>query len=299
MPNPTELIHKALGSIAIRPAGYAYLGKGDGSGVIVADANNRLLYYYTPNQPTATAPLIDTINILAYNRPELENARVRLGYPPEKPNVLHIVGIDQGEGLNSVKGITPEEQMIAAQRYSDIGSLINFRLSPNDPVDSEVYINPGWYLDNDGLPAWWNGDTTDTLLAAAIAALSAGTHQMAVTCVEAATNAPAIFTNTAAAGGVGDKQVFDTTTIVEMVIPNGYLLAGAVHLYYGQTLITEDDIYRASDPRIVFQRTGGGDSGFPITVDTPLTIAANRRVTTSGLVNTTSTLTILGALRIL
>jgi hypothetical protein len=279
----TSQIHRALGSIAVRPAGYTYLGRGDNSGVIIADMNARTCWTYTPNQPPVPIPLVNDINIIAINRPELEGCRVLLGFPPQKPNVLHITDLDYTSGNASVGGITPEEQMVAAQQYMSVGNLINFRLSPNDPLDSEVYINPGWYLDLNGNGAWWGGDSTTPLLTAAIAALSSGTHQMAATFIDAATNTPAIVTNTAEPGGAGDKQVFDTTTIEELSTPSGYVPTGAVHLYFGQTLITEDDIYRASDPRIVFNRTGSSnslDSGLPLVIGSTetYTVTANRQL---------------------
>jgi hypothetical protein len=271
MTSTRDELHSALSKIAIRPGGYAYLGKGDGSGTIVADFSKRLLYYYTPSRPWATAPLVTSENILAYNKSVLENTRVRLGYPSEQPSVLHILGLDTGEGYDAVGGITPGEQLISAQKFTDTGSLINFRIAPNDPADTEVYINPGWYINTSGDPAFWNGDSTDTLLTTAIAALSSGEHQMAVVFVNAATGAAAIATNTAESGGVNDKELFDTTTIEDMTIADNYVPCGAVHLYDGQTSITENDIYRSSDPRIVFNRTGsGGGDTLPVTDTTAI-----------------------------
>lgn len=260
----TRKIHKALSNIAIRPAGYGFLGKSDGSGVIVADLSKRTLWVQAnANQPPVGTPLLDSINILPYIgvHPELEGLHVSLGYPPSRPTVLHVTGFDQGEGLQSVGGITPTEQMISSQRYTDVGGIVNFRLSPNNPVDSEVYINAGWYMDVDGSPAAWGGDSTDTLLTTAIAALSAGQHQMAVPYIDTTAGIPGIVTNTPSAGGVNDKQLFDTTTIMEMTHIAGEVLSGAVHLYYGQTTITEDDIYRSSDPRSIFNATGTGGEG--------------------------------------
>lgn len=250
-------IHRALGNVTTRPAGYGYLGKGDSSGQIVADTSNRLVWYQVAhNQPPVTAPLLTTISILAINRPEMEGTRVQLGYPPQQPDKLHIVSLDYGSGLRSVGGITPEEQLLSKAQFPDVGSIINLRLAPNNPPDSEVYINPGWYKDSSGNPAFWGGGSTDTLLTAAIAALASGEHQMAVLYIDNATGEAAIITNTAEAGDSGDKQVFDTTTIMEMSYAAGQVLTGAVHLYYGQTTFAEEDIYRSSDPRMGFDATG-------------------------------------------
>lgn len=288
----TSQIHKALSGFATRPAGYTLLGRGDLSGVIVSDIARRTLWTYDINQPPVPLPLVESIFITPFVgiRPELEGVRVRIGYPPEEPNVLHIIGFDQKQGLTSVGGLMPSEQMLAAQKYVDTGSLINFRLAPNDPVDSEVYINPGWYLNTSGEPVWWGGGSSGdvtTLLETAIAALSAGNHQMAVVYIDAATNAPGILTNTEEAGGVNDKQLFDTTTVEEMTWTDGLMPCGAVHLYYGQTTVTEDDIYRDSDPRNIFNTTGSGGGGmtdFDVAADsgTPATIGNGDTLTLAG-----------------
>ena len=275
--NMTAQIHKALNNVTTRPAGYAYLGRGDNSGVIVADPNRRTCWTYTLNQPPVPVPLVTSLNILVVNRPEMEGTRVQLGYPPQKPNVLHIVDFDYGEGLDSVGGITPEEQFLAASKYVDSGSLINLRGAPNDPADGEVYINPGWYITDSGKPGWWGGDSSDTLCTTARAALGSGEHQMAVLVIDGATGLPGIALSPAEAGGVNDKQVFDNTTIADMTFADNLTPAVAVHLYFGQTVITEDDIYRSADPRIVFRNTGAstgmsdfevaGDSGTPFDVE--------------------------------
>lgn len=282
----TAQIHRALNNITTRPAGYGILGRGDSSGVIVADPNKRTVYYQVASgQPPVTAPLVTTINILAINKPEMEGTRVLLGYPPAKPNVLHVVDFDYGQGLESVGGITPDEQYQAKAQYPDLGSMINLRIAPNNPTDTEVWINPGWYMDNNGNPAFWGGGSTTTLTAA-IAALTSGQHQMAMIYIDAATNEPAILTNTADAGGAGDKQLFDTTTIVDMAHSANEVPAGAVHLYYGQTVVVEADIYRTADPRVVFGTTGtaGSMSSFNVDADsgTPATIANGDTLTIVG-----------------
>jgi len=301
--NTRDLILNALGNIATRPADDSYLGRGDGSGVIVADVSKRLLYYFSPNQPTATAPLLESISILPYIgvHPELEGMRIRMGFPPENRTVLHITGIASGQGLNSVGGITPQEQLEAAKKYTDVGSLINLRIAPNDPADTECYINPGWYKDASGNPAFWAGDTTGTITAA-IAALSSGEHQMAAVYIDTTTGEPDIVTNAAETGGVNDKQLFDTTTIEDMTHAAGETLVGAVHLYDGQTSITEVDIYRSADPRIIFDSTGSGagmtdftvaaDSGTPQTISNGNTLSILTGAGLNSVASATDTVTI-------
>jgi hypothetical protein len=264
-PESSKRIHKALGSITDRPAGYGFLGRGDNSGEIIANINKRLLYYYTPGQPFATAPLSEAQDIRAYNKKELENTRVRLAFPKEQPNVLHIMGLDTGQGYDSVGGIMPGEQLNSKALYPDVGSLINLRGAPNDPPGTEIYINPGWYINASGNPAFMGGDTTDPLLTDAIAALSSGEHQMALILINAADGTFVLITNTAEAGTVDDKDLFDTTTIQDdmTILADRVPTGGIVHLYYGQTEITEDDFYRSADPRTIFNATGAGGSAAP------------------------------------
>lgn len=259
MDNPLELLQKALGGIAIRPAGFGYLGRGDGSGVIVADVNKRLLWFQAGvGQPPATARLRDNISILPFigEHPEFEGIRVQLGFPPENQTVLYITGFDQGEGTDSFKGITPQEQQQSAQRYSDVGSLINLRGAPNNPVDGELYVSPGGFINADGAQDWFGGGSTDPLCADAIALLSTDEHQMGLVYIDGTTGELALAVNTAEAGGVNDKQLFDTTTLTEITLPDNATPCAAVHLYFGQTTVTEEDIYRTADPRILFRNTG-------------------------------------------
>ena len=94
---------------------------------------------------------------------------------------------------------------------------------------------------------------------------------MAVVCLDITTADLAIFTNTASIGTAADKALFDWTTIAtEISITGIYIACGAVHLYAGQTVITEDDIYRSADPRVAFGKQGGfyqtiQDNGTPET----------------------------------
>jgi len=250
-------IQPALGQLGERPAGYARLGRGDRSGVIVKDFAYRTVYYYNEGQPTAFAPLSTNVNITAINNVGFEGVRVRLGYPNYNPSVLHVLGLDSGEGLDAVGGLTPAEQLVTKAQYPDVGSLINFRLSPNNPIDTTVFVNGGFYYDDTGALQYFGGDSID--LAATIAALASGEHQMAVIALNVSTGDLGIVVNTAATGT--DKELFDQVTIIDMTYDTYDLAKGAVHLYYGQTSVVEDDIYRLFDPRVLFTRPGAGGGG--------------------------------------
>lgn len=249
---------ESLGRLGERTVGYARLGTGDGSGTIVADFAYRKVYYFDrdSSQVPAIAPLVQTINLISLNNPDLEGVRIRLGYPPYNPKVLHVLGLDTGEGLDSVAGITAEEQLTAKTLYPSVGNITNFRVSPQETPDTTVFVNASPYFDSLGNWSLWGGDSAD--LANAITALASGKHQMVLVCFDTVTAALVLLTNTASDGGQTDKDVFDWTTILSITIDVHYIPIGAVHIYFGQIVVTEDDIYRSADPRAAFGKQSGG-----------------------------------------
>lgn len=261
MPDIKARLRKALGNLVEVPAGTARLGKGDGSGTIIANYQQRTVWYFdsVTSQTPSTAPLAQGLFLQAFNRAELEGTRIRLGYPPYKSNVLHILGFDSGEGLTAVGGITPNEQLLAKVITVDVGSLINFRVAPQSTPDLTVHVNPCYYLDSTGALNFFGGDDFD--LTSLIGALSSGEHQMVLIALDNIVGGLVEFTSTAEAGGLADKDLFDSTTIVtDMTLDAGSIPLGAVHIYDGQTEVIEDDIYRTADPRVIFDATGGGGS---------------------------------------
>lgn len=247
-----KAIRPAVAQIGELPGGYARLGKGDRSGVIIKDAEKRLVYYYNEGQPTAYAPLSLNLSIVSINNPAYEGWRVRLGYPNYRPDVLHILGVDAVEGVAAGGGFTPDEQYTQSAQTVDVGKVLNFRLSPNSPADLNVFVSAGFYYDIDGNLQFFGGDLFD--FTATIGALTSGQHQMAVVSLDKSSGELNAVTNTAEAGGSADKDVFNETTITEMTYGNHDEQKGAVHLYYGQTAIVESDIYRRGDPRVLFSR---------------------------------------------
>lgn len=252
-------IRPAVAQIGELPGGYARLGRGDRSGVIIKDAEKRLVYYYNEGQPTAYAPLSLNMNIVSINNPAFEGWRVRLGYPNYRPDVLHVLSVDAVEGVAAGGGFTPGEQYTQSAQTVDVGKVLNFRLSPNDPPDLNVFVSSGFYYADDGSLHFFGGDLLD--LSTVVSALTSGQHQMAVASLDKSTGELNFVTNTAEAGGSADKDIFNETTITEMTYGDNDEQKGAVHLYYGQTTITEADIYRRGDPRVLFTRPGAAAGG--------------------------------------
>lgn len=240
---------RALGRIGELPAGQAYLGKGDGSGTIIADYTNRLAWYSGRNQPPALARVPTTINIMSLNNPALEGLFVRIGYHPEASDRLHILGVDAGEGQQSLGGIMPAEQLQAAALYPSASNLMPLRLAPEATPSMSVYVNPGAYWERGtGIWAWMAGNYYDAT--SDIAALTSGQHQFLLVCLDTTDGAIAGVLNTASTGS--EKSVFNAMTISALSIPAAYMPCGAVHLYYGQTSIVETDIYRDFDTRVQY-----------------------------------------------
>lgn len=265
---------KDLGILGEVVIGYARLGMGSGSGIIIADLAYRKIYYYDQDnsQVPAIAPVVESINILTLNNSQLAGTRIRLGYPNYDHKRLYMLGFDTGEGLQSVGNLLPQEQLTSASLYPSVGNIVNFRIMPQDTPDTTVFVNPSPYYDNLGVFNIWGGSDTENLITDAIAALTSGQHQMVVICLDISTGDLEIVTNTASAGGVNDKGLFDWTTIAtDMTFSDTDLLVGAVHIYEGQTEITEDDIYRSADPRVGFSKpVGGGGTVTDVTATSPL-----------------------------
>lgn len=260
----TSRLNKALGRIGEIPAGYARLGKGDGSGAIISSSSDRTVYIYETNL-AGEVKLSQTINITAFsnldiNRITFEGLRVKLGYPPNDPTRLYVTSIESVEGMAALSGLTPTEQKAVAADYVDISRLLNFRLNPNDPQDLNIHVEPAPYYDLDGVWHWFGGDGLDDDFTTTVAALS-GEHQMAVVYFDVTTGNLGFVTNTAEAGGAADKDIFDGTTAEELTYAAGYILVGAVHLYDGQVEIAESDIYRAFDVRVIFPTPTSGGGG--------------------------------------
>lgn len=250
MTDLSSRFRKALGRIGELPAGQAYLGKGDGSGTIIADYVNRLAWYYGRNQPPALARVPTSINIMSLNNSALEGLFVRIGYHPEAPERLHILGVDAGEGQQSLGGIMPAEQLQTAAMYPAASNLMPLRIAAEATPAKRIYVNPGAYWERGtGAWAWMAGGYYDAT--SAIAALTSGQHQFLLVCLNTADGSITGVLNTASTGS--EKSIFDASTVSALTIASHYVPCGAAHLYYGQTTITEADLYRDVETRVLYQ----------------------------------------------
>lgn len=240
-------LHQRLRRVATFFSGWGYLGRGDGTSTVVADSARRMVYYFT-EQGIGTARLAENISMPSVNDAYAVGLRVQLGYPPHDPHVLYVLGFDTGEGLAQLGGLTPAEQYNAASKYPDTGRIINFRIAPQDTPDKTVAVQGGAYITPGGQWAFFLQDSID--LTTQIAAISASNHQLCVVCLDTLTGLLAAVTSGSEAGGVNDKTDFGVGTIEALTFSSNYAPVGAVHLYNGQTTISESDLYREADPRV-------------------------------------------------
>lgn len=242
-----KALRKSLKHVGEFPAGYARLGKGDGTGAIVADVTRRLVYVFEAvgSVPSAV-PLDQGIDIRSLNNPTLEGFRVRLAYPSYAPDKVHVMGLDDGEGLQAVGGYTPQEQLTAALAVPQTANIADFRLSVVSGLT--VMVNPGKYYQR-STGAWkhFGGDTITLTMPT-----TSGYHQMQVVALDTEDGDLNVVSNTAEVGT--NKDLYDLSTIAGMTIPDGYLPCGAVHCMNGVTNLDETThIYRTADPRVMFQ----------------------------------------------
>lgn len=243
-------IRKALSKVGVIPAGYARLGKGDGTGTILRAIADRTCYYHNwQGAIPSYAPLAQELNILSFNSPYLEGVRVRLGYPAYAPDVLHIVGIENGEGSQAVGGLMPHEQLTAMTLNINLSNLVPLRVGATIPSGLSVYINPGLYFDPlTPKHRMYGGGTLD--LTSVISALTSNTHQMILIYLNRQTGVISYASSTAVSGT--SKEEFSAATYAAIAQYPPWQPLALIHCHNGQTTVEDTDFYRDIDPRPLF-----------------------------------------------
>jgi hypothetical protein len=259
-------LQASFGRIGEIPAGEAYLGKGDGTSTVIADSANRLVYT-NDGQTWTQTPLDQKVAITAVEGQA--GIRVKLGRPNYDPRRVYVTGFTPSAVVQAFGGVLPGEQQTMASFYPDAGRIKDFRIAPQSPASLSVHVNGGAYYDITGEWSHFGGDDIDDDVVTAVGALSSGQHQMGVVVFDQSTGVLSLLTNTAASGGVSDKDIWDVTEVITILTgQTGVLPCGTFHMYYGQTAITEDDIYRQADPRVPFSRPPNMTTGsYPPPID--------------------------------
>lgn len=236
---------------------HAYLGKGDGTGEIIASAapDPRSVWVYqdtVEGRKFFPAALGTGCGVPYEDNPAFEGTPVLIGYPPGS-NVLTVLGQGGLEGGSASGGMTLIEQKVIYASYTTPSQIVPLRVDAyavDGAYTKLVHVAPAWYHDATGKDVkYFGGDTYD--LTATIAALGAGEHQLALILLDTTTGDLALVTGTAAVGT--NKDAFDAGDIDDLTYAMTKLPCGAVHVYDGQTEIVEADIYRGeADPRVFF-----------------------------------------------
>jgi hypothetical protein len=225
----------------------AYLGKGDGSGEILATtaAYPRSVWCYqntTEGRTVFTAVLSAACGIPYQDNPAYEGSAITIGYAPNS-RVLMVVDSVRLEGGSSTGGTTLVEQQITNTTYVLQNRLMPLYLSPLGGLT--VYVNPSpYYQPSTGSWKYFpGGDYT-------VSVPGAGLHQITVVVLDTETGTLTSASNTAVTGTLKDD--FGYYTLQSVTFSPEHLISGAVHAYNGQTAISETDIYRDVDGRVLW-----------------------------------------------
>lgn len=243
----------------------AYLGNGDGSTVTAPDVQppNTHVYYYT-EQGTGVntgvarleTPKIPYGQVSAYHGTPILIGKLprRLNKPGEC--VLDIAG-PAGEWVIGGGSIT--NQIINNYIYPQVSSLRFIRSEVSTPTSLGVTVVGPWPFRNrnSGVRSIYQTQTITTAIEDAVAALTAGQHQIAIVAVDIAADPETAGSDILVLlpGEVGtsgsalpNRSAF-TISDVALINAAGYAPSSVIYLYYGQTAITEDDILRTFEIR--------------------------------------------------
>ncbi len=241
-----------------RVVGLALLGMGNGSGtLIVPNGLPREIYARRSDTrelftlhlpPNPTIPFQD-------GNAAVETLEVRYGYEADSTR-LQVLDTLSASGQQGIGATSPMEAAIAAGYWTPLNQIVTLRGRPTNPVSMSVAADgPFWYPRT--ATSKFLFSTGTAALSAAIGALTAGQHQLAIEYLDTATGQLGVITNTAvtATGTLPSRGEWVYTDVQAMSIASTYLPISVVYLYYGQTGVQEADFYRNWDLRPLF---GGG-----------------------------------------
>lgn len=264
--------------------GHVYLTRGDGTGLLIADQNSRLCFYWIPSagggvQSVGMAVLDPESGIPFINSTSYERKLVDLGYKADDPNTEYLFA-ENAQGVQAGGGVSITEQFFTQVQQPSQAQIGELLVMPQTTPNTEVYIQPGVYLAAaDNSKQYWPGDST-TDLTGAIGSIGAGSHQIAWVCID--TNGGTAISQfgpiTAAVGALPSPYEFAPTDIMGISINSAYKPDVPVYLYNGQSTpgIIELNILRNYDQRFVSAPgTSSGGGSVNITPGTGLTSTPN------------------------
>jgi hypothetical protein len=169
--------------------------------------------------------------------------------------------------LNSADQNSPMEQLISQAAHPTADRVASLRGRPTSPPSRDVYVDGGQvftYLDGGSLKYFYSGLGA---AGAAIDALGANEHQLAVACLDPSTGLITVVLSTAvtAVGTVPSRNEFGAAHVAALTL-DGYYPSCVVYLYENQAAIEEADFLRQYDPRLSYVPVS--DTGSTSTVTT-------------------------------
>lgn len=232
-----------------------YLGDGDGNILVNNPLNPREVFYRTSlnENDRGVATLHPSSGIPLDTIPDFQNEECILAYPPnsKEPHIMRLADT----GLRKTGGNTPIEQKVNSAGQPSVERITTFYAlpMPSASMQVQVFADPP-LLYSDGITQrFFFTQTLD--LTSAQAALASGEHRIALSVLNPYTRAiEAVLGAITTADNTPPSRAEFTKTAIEALAAMYYYPAAVIYLYYGQDVIgiTEDDIYRNLDPRILW-----------------------------------------------
>jgi len=297
MPNDfrRQIAHSIAGvgtSVGYSKPRNVKLGKGDGTGTIVYSSSERLVHFFEGKlggeiRSQGVALLPTGVGIPLRNNKNNEGLDIQLRYAPgeQYPEVFKLlkdayIGSDgrSPEEQDRDRGLTPALAQLDAMRL---------RVVPNSNV---VMVKGTYYYVRPSTGQWRT--VTDPMLDLAddIDALTSGQHQLALVYFDAETGTLQRVLGSALTASVTppNRPEFKPYSITNLAVPVYAIPSMAVYLYYAQAL-AEADLYRAYDPRQLFQPTTQrwaaiSTSNATVTAALSIAVAEDSAITITGTV---------------
>jgi hypothetical protein len=239
----------------------AYLTRGDGTGTLmVANGNPREIWCYRDDRQAPFAvylPVDANLTPLRDGDVVLEQIEVRIGFPPDSLQ-LTVMDNNTTGGRASVGALSPMEAINYGAYYSSAERITTLRAAPTDPASQSIQVSGPWpYLrPSTGGLQLYTGDTSalGTTIAAKIAALAAGKHQLQLIYFDKETGSLGTASNTAATAvatlPAPDEFVF--ADVQSITLSPNWTPIIVIYTYYGQSVVSEAEFYRGWDLRLLF-----------------------------------------------
>jgi len=268
------------------------LGKGDGTGTIVFSSSERLVHFFEGTlggeiRSQGVALLPSGVGIPLRNSKNNEGLDIQLRYGPgeQYPEVFKLLK----DAYIGSDGRSPEDQDRDRGLTPALAQLDTLRLRVVS--NSNVVMVKGTYFYVRPSTGQWRTVTDSALdLDGDIDALTSGQHQLALVYFDAETGSLQRVLGTAltASATPPNRSEFKDYSVANLTLPAYAIPSMAVYLYYGQAL-AEADLYRAYDPRPLFQPTmqrwaALATSDATVTVALSIAVAEKSAITITGTV---------------